>query len=202
MKVTGSSPVGSTIILLMKTNIIVISLFFFLIGVVLGGGFIAYITTQAFHKTTDGDSYYYVDKLSQALKNYKSAQNSWPLLYYDKKLNQRIRFIEDVLVKIEKAPALRAFFKSNVSTNEIQSFVQELQKMTGIEEVKYVSKEDAYKIYAQLNKDNQELVKMVSPDILPASLDIYLNDRLIIDKLSLFIKGKNIVEEVVKTSSY
>jgi len=186
----------------MKTNIIVISLFFFLIGVVLGGGFIAYITTQAFHKTTDGDSYYYVDKLSQALKNYKSAQNSWPLLYYDKKLNQRIRFIEDVLVKIEKAPALRAFFKSNVSTNEIQSFVQELQKMTGIEEVKYVSKEDAYKIYAQLNKDNQELVKMVSPDILPASLDIYLNDRLIIDKLSLFIKGKNIVEEVVKTSSY
>lgn len=51
--------------------------------------------------------------------------------------------------------------------------------MTGVRETKYISKEDAFKIYAELNKGDPELVKLVSLSILPASVEVYLSDPFI-----------------------
>lgn len=182
----------------MKKSKFFLPFIFFLVGVVLSGFLVAFVMTQAIHKIDEGGSFLYIGKFSQALKSYESAQKFWPLLYRDTQLNHKIQLIKE----IQKAAALTVFFKNDTSVIEIQALAQEIKNMTGVKEVKYISKEDAFKIYAKLNKDNPLLLEMVTPDILPASIDIYLSDPLIKEKLSLVLKTKGIVEEVVKAPFY
>lgn len=186
----------------MKKLKFLVPVVFFLVGVVLSGSLVAIITTQATHKIAEGDRFLYTGKLLQALKNYELAQKFWPLLYRDAQLNQKIQQIKETQERIEKAPALTVFFKNDASVIEIQDLAQEIKNMIGVREVKYISKEDAFRIYTELNKDDPEIVKLVSPNILPASVEVYLSDFSIKEKLSQFAKTKTIVEEVVISASY
>lgn len=185
----------------MKKSKFLLPITLFLIGAIISGFLVAFVMTQATHKIAEGDSFLYTGKLSQALKSYELAQKFWPLLYRNAQLNQKIQQIKEAKVKIEKAPALTAFFKNDTSVIEIQALAQEIKNMTDVREVKYISKEDAFKIYAKLNKDNPLILEMVTPDMLPASVEIYLSDPLIKEKLSQVLKTKGIVEEVVKWPS-
>jgi hypothetical protein len=172
-----------------------------LVGVIVGGLLVASLLTQATKKIHEGDSFLYSGKVSRAIESYELAQKLWPFLYSDSQLNQKIQQAKEVKGWIESAPALTIFFRGQASESEIQTLQQEIKSITGVKEVKYVSRENAFQIYAEKNKDNPDLVKMISPDLFPASLEVYLNDSSIIEKISQVAKGKSIVAEVVKSTS-
>ena len=186
----------------MKKSKFLLPITFFLIGAIISGFLVAFLLTQATKRITEGDLFLYSGKLSQAIENYELAQKLWPFLYRDSQLNQKIKQAKDAEERIKNAPALTIFFKNDASVTEIQTLGQEIKNMTGVRETKYISKEDAFKIYAEQNKNDPILLEMVTANIFPASVEIYLSDSSIKEKLSQILKAKVIVDEVVKSPSY
>ena len=62
--------------------------------------------------------------------------------------------------------------------------------------IKYLSKNDAFNIYKQLNKDNPLLLEMVSADILPPSLEIYAKKPIFLPEIAEYLKKQGDIEEV------
>ncbi len=72
----------------------------------------------------------------------------------------------------ESRPELSAFLKDNVKQARVEQLIKNLRREPGIKEVRYISKDDALKIYRRLNKDNPLLLEMVTADVLPASIEV------------------------------
>ena len=91
----------------------------------------------------------------------------------------------------ESRPQVTAFFKSETKQTDINALENSLQSTGKIASIKYVSKEEALKIYRQQNKSDPLLLDLVTADILPASLEIS----------TIKIEDLNTVSETLKTSS-
>lgn len=72
----------------------------------------------------------------------------------------------------ESRPQVTAFFKNEVKQAEIDSLKNNLMATNKVASTKFVSKQDALKIYRDQNKDDPLLLELVTADILPASLEI------------------------------
>ncbi len=97
----------------------------------------------------------------------------------------------------ESKPQVTAFFKDEAGQEEITSLQKSLSESELIASVKFISKEEALKIYTEQNKNDPLLLDLVTADILPASLEIATYS---IDDLSLVsdtLKKSEIVQEVV-----
>lgn len=64
-------------------------------------------------------------------------------------------------------------------------------------EVKYISKEEALTIYKNINKDEPELIELVTADILPASLEVQATDATDLKTLASVVGTSPIVDRVV-----
>ncbi len=98
----------------------------------------------------------------------------------------------------ETRPEVTAFLKDSATEASIQSLQQEVETAEGISEVRFVSKEQAFKIYQEQNKDNPLLLEMVSPEILPASLEISADNPEYLTQMAKFLQEKtDIIQEVI-----
>jgi cell division transport system permease protein len=79
--------------------------------------------------------------------------------------SQAIRYLEG-------KPEIVAFLKDDFNQAQAQSLVSDLENHSGVREVRFITQEDALKIYKEDNKDNPLLLEMVTADILPASIEI------------------------------
>lgn len=79
---------------------------------------------------------------------------------------------QQILVFFESQPQVIAYLKDSAEEAEIEALIAKLENTGKIEEIKYVSKEEALGIYREANKDNPLLLEMVTADILPASIEI------------------------------
>ncbi|MDD3532104.1 MAG: permease-like cell division protein FtsX [Candidatus Shapirobacteria bacterium] len=77
-----------------------------------------------------------------------------------------------VLAFFESQPQVIAYLKDSAPKEEIDSLISRLEATEKVEEVAYVSKEEALKIYQDANKDNPLLLEMVTAEILPASIEV------------------------------
>src|SRR3990167_3661333 len=84
-----------------------------------------------------------------------------------------LSFFYGLLHYVETRPQVTVYFQTGTHENEIFKLRNNLMNSNQIQSIKYVSKDEAYKIYKELNKDNPLLLEMVSSDILPASLEIF-----------------------------
>ncbi|MCL4354682.1 permease-like cell division protein FtsX [Patescibacteria group bacterium] len=90
----------------------------------------------------------------------------------------------------ESRPQVTAFFKSETKQTDINALENSLQSTGKISSIKYVSKEEALRIYRQQNQNDPLLLDLVTADILPASLEIS----------TIKIEDLNTVSETLKTS--
>ncbi len=97
----------------------------------------------------------------------------------------------------ESKPQVTAFFKDEAKQEEIKGLGDSLQKSGLISSVKYVSKDEALKIYKEQNKDDPLLLDLVTADILPASLEISTYKIEDLSLVSDTLKKSSIVQEVV-----
>ncbi|OGK23413.1 hypothetical protein A3A46_03125 [Candidatus Roizmanbacteria bacterium RIFCSPLOWO2_01_FULL_37_13] len=107
-----------------------------------------------------------------------------------------LSFLYGLLGYVETRPQVTVYFQTNSATNEIFKLRDTLMNSGKILSIKYISKNEAYKIYKELNKDNPLLLEMVSSDILPASLEIFAKKPSYLPELADFLKKQPGVDEV------
>jgi len=102
-----------------------------------------------------------------------------------------------VVSYFESKPQVTAFFKDEAKQADIDELKKSLTDSGIVSEVKFISKDEALKIYQDQNKDDPLLLDLVTADILPSSLEI---STFVIDDLTLVsdtLQKSSIVEEVV-----
>jgi len=97
----------------------------------------------------------------------------------------------------ESKPQVTAFFKNEAKQSDINTLENDLQSSGKIASVKYVSKDEALKIYREQNKNDPLLLDLVTADILPASLEISSLKIEDLSSISDTLKKSPIVQEVV-----
>ncbi|MDO8497071.1 MAG: permease-like cell division protein FtsX [bacterium] len=105
-------------------------------------------------------------------------------------------FLHGILGYVETRPQVTAYFQQKISQSDIFKIKDDLTNSDKVESVKYISKDEAFKIYSQLNKDNPLLLEMVSSDILPASLEIYAKKPSYLPEIAAFLQKQPGVDEV------
>ena len=104
---------------------------------------------------------------------------------------------QTILSFFESRPHLSIYFKSDVSYDKIGEFKKEIEDNNKVTDITFVSKEDALKIYKEQNKNDQVLLDLVTPDILPASLEVRTADSQTLSKIAQNFKDKSEVDQVV-----
>ena len=102
-----------------------------------------------------------------------------------------------IIAFLESQPQVTAFFENETKQEEIQ-VLKEAVKQTGkVSATKFVSKEEALKIYEEQNKDEPILLEFVTADILPASLEVSTYKIQDLSEIYTLLKNAPIVAEVI-----
>lgn len=97
----------------------------------------------------------------------------------------------------ESKPKVSAFFKNEARQSEMDALKREMESDQKVSSVRFVSKQDALKIYQEQNKNDPLLLDLVTADILPASLDVYTEDIAYLSEISSKLKSSTVVGEVI-----
>lgn len=97
----------------------------------------------------------------------------------------------------ESKPQVTAFFKNETKQSDINALEVKVKSTGKISSVRFVSKQEALKIYKQQNKDDLLLLDLVTADILPASLEISTYKISDLSGISEMLKKSPIVSEVI-----
>lgn len=102
-----------------------------------------------------------------------------------------------VINYFESKPQVTAFFKDDAKQDAIDALKNDLLATGKVASIKYVSKDEALKIYRDQNKSDPLLLELVTADILPASLDISSNNIQDLTDLSNFLTTNQAIDKVV-----
>lgn len=102
-----------------------------------------------------------------------------------------------IITYFESKPQVTAFFRNEAQMDEISQLEDDLQAGGQVSTIKYVSKEEALKIYREQNKNDPLLLELVSADILPASLEISAKEIEDLSSISDTLKKSPIIQEVI-----
>jgi len=105
-------------------------------------------------------------------------------------------FFYGILSYVEAKPQVTVYFQTQTSEDDIFKIRDAIIKSEKVATVKYISKEEALKIYQELNKNNPLLLEMVSADILPASLEINAKKPEYLSEIAEYLKKTSGVDEV------
>lgn len=107
-----------------------------------------------------------------------------------------LAFLHGLLGYVETRPQVTAYFQPKTEEADILKIRDELVASGKVMDAKFVSKNEAFTIYKQLNKDNPLLLEMVSADILPPSLEIYAKKPAYLPEIATYLKKQNGIDEV------
>lgn len=102
-----------------------------------------------------------------------------------------------IIAYFESKPQVTAFFKEEAKQEDIESLKDELEQSGKVASTKFVSKEEALKIYQEQNKNDPLLLELVTADILPPSLEIAAVKITDLSSISERLRESPIVREVV-----
>src|SRR3990172_1543376 len=72
-----------------------------------------------------------------------------------------------IISYFESKPQVMAFFKNEAKQSDINSLESQLSKTGKIASIKFVSKDEALKVYRLQNKNDPLLLDLVTADVLP-----------------------------------
>lgn len=102
-----------------------------------------------------------------------------------------------LLAYFESRPAVSAFLKDGTSSDKVKQIQEDLAATGVVSKTSYISKEEALKIYKERNKNEQLLTEFVTPEILPASIEVSTYKLADLSKVADILKNEPVVEEVV-----
>jgi cell division transport system permease protein len=107
-----------------------------------------------------------------------------------------LTFLYGALGYLETKPQVTVYFQNKTPENQIFKVRDELINSGKVSDIKYISKNEAFNIYKELNKDNPLLLEMVSADILPPSLQIYAKKPVYLPEIAEYLKKQGDIDEV------
>ncbi|KKS16116.1 MAG: Efflux ABC transporter, permease protein [candidate division WWE3 bacterium GW2011_GWA1_41_8] len=107
-----------------------------------------------------------------------------------------IIYSQTALKMLEQQAQITVFFKDDVPEERIMELRAQFQGDGRILDVTYVSKEDAFEIFKEINKDEPVLLESISANILPASLEVKSKNLSSLDELAEEYQVIDGVEEV------
>ncbi len=107
-----------------------------------------------------------------------------------------IVYSQTALKYLEEQAQITVFFKDDFTEDKILAYKKAFESDKRILEVKYVSKEDALRIFKEMNKDEPILLESISASILPASLEVKAKNIGDLKALSAEYKKLDGVEDV------
>lgn len=102
-----------------------------------------------------------------------------------------------VISYFESKPQVTAFFKNEAKQADINALENKLSETGKVSSVKFVSKEEALKIYKEQNKNDPLLLDLVTADVLPASFEISAVKLEDLGPISEMLKKSPIVSDVI-----
>lgn len=102
-----------------------------------------------------------------------------------------------VISYFESKPEITAFFKDDAKQVDIDTLENSLRASGVVSSMKFISKQEALKIYQQQNKNDPLLLELVTADVLPASLEISATNLTDLPQLSTYLQKNQSVQEVV-----
>ncbi len=106
-------------------------------------------------------------------------------------------FFNGILTFVETKPQVTVYFQTTTRESEIFKIRDEINESGKALSIKYVSKDEALKIYKDLNRNNPLLLEMVTADILPPSLEIFAKQPAYLTEIAAFVKRQPGVDEVL-----
>lgn len=97
----------------------------------------------------------------------------------------------------ESKPQVIAFFKEDTTDQDIQTIENALKEESRVTKLKFVSKEEALKIYKERNKNDPALLELVTANILPASLEISTQTPEDLAPIADILKKEPVVSETI-----
>lgn len=101
----------------------------------------------------------------------------------------------------ETRPQIIAFLKDEATVEQISALQNRLDGDIRLKNVKYVTKDQALKIYKDATSDNPELSALVSPKVFPASLEFSVIDIAFTEGVIKEVQGEQVIKQVVFTAS-
>ena len=103
-----------------------------------------------------------------------------------------------VLSYFETKPEITIFLKDGLDKNTVESIQRDLSNYPDIREIKFISKDEALKIYQEQNKGNPLLLEMVTSSILPASFEVSVSNPETLNLIAENFSGKkDQVDEII-----
>lgn len=102
-----------------------------------------------------------------------------------------------LLSYFESRPQVTAFLTEGISTEKVEEIRQSLADTKVVSKTKYVSKEEALKIYKERNKNEPLLSEFVTAEILPASIEVSTYELEDLSEVATILEKTEAVEEVV-----
>lgn len=104
---------------------------------------------------------------------------------------------EQILKFYEGKPQVIAFFKDGTVSEDVKAIQNALTNEGRVTDTKYVSKEDALKIYQNFSKDEPLMLELVTASILPASLEISTKTPEDLSPIAEILKREPVVDDVI-----
>ncbi|HYM64866.1 MAG TPA: permease-like cell division protein FtsX [Candidatus Sulfotelmatobacter sp.] len=102
-----------------------------------------------------------------------------------------------IISYFESKPQVTAFFRNEAKQDEINSLENKLSATGIVSSIKFVSKQDALKIYKEQNKNDPLLLDLVTADVLPSSFEISTQKIEDLSSISDMLKKSSIVSDVI-----
>src|SRR3990167_7871720 len=104
--------------------------------------------------------------------------------------------MQTAIKSLEEQAQVTLFFEDKYPESEILALKSRFEADERILNVRYISKEQAFQIFTDINKDEPILLEAVSKDILPASLEIKTQKLVSLSEVADQFKNHEGVEEV------
>jgi len=133
-----------------------------------------------------------------ALTSYQKAQQNWPILKYNLEFQQKLSKSKSINENLRKTqPALYGFLKDSATSSEVENLINSLKQNSSVTNVKYISKEDTYNLYKEQHKNETSLLQLMSPNILPASIEVYLSDWSKQNDIKTYLQTQSSIDEAI-----
>ncbi len=132
-----------------------------------------------------------------AIEKIRLAQTIWPPLRFDKSY----QYFLGELKTAEQRAAVYIYPEEDATSEDIGALVSELEAITGVREVKFISRDDVFKTYLetfkQANKNEPSSLEL-SQTFLPQLIEVYLDDFTVRNQVEQIAKSKFFVTVVTQ----
>lgn len=103
--------------------------------------------------------------------------------------------VANVTLNWESKVEVSVFLLDDASQDEIQALESDIRAMDEVENVTFVSKEQAFEEFKQIYRDQPEFWQSLDSDALPASLRVKLTDAKYAEGIAAVLNGRPAVDE-------